>query len=122
MDSATFDSVTRNLGRVVSRRAALGGLLAGTLAATAGTMTETEAKRRKGKGKGKRRRTLRPGERCQTTRQCQHIDGYICAQERIFSEERVCCGGIDALCDETGAGGRSCCYGYLCASGRCIVV
>lgn len=121
MDSTTFDTVTRNLSRVGSRRVALGGLLAGALALTAGTAApETTAKRRK--GKGKKQRALRPGDRCQSSKQCRQFDGdYICGRERIFSDERVCCGGVDALCDETG-GQRQCCYGYLCAGGRCIVV
>lgn len=121
MDSTTFDTVTRNLSTVVSRRYALGGLLAGALAITAGSAApETRAKRRR---KAKKQRALRPGDRCKTTNQCWQFDGdYICAPTRIFSDERVCCGGLDALCDETGAGKRSCCFGYLCASGRCIVV
>jgi hypothetical protein len=123
MDSTTFDTVARSLSTVVSRRSALRGLLAGALAVTAGrAVSETSAKRRTGKGKGKKQRDLRPGDRCKTTKQCHAINGdYLCAPTRIFSDERVCCGGPDALCDETG-GKRQCCYGYLCASGRCIVV
>ena len=122
MDNTTFDTVARTLSTGVSRRSALRGLVAGALAVTVGGATpgtETEAKRRR----SKKRRPLRPGDRCTTSKQCQHIDGgYICGQPRIFAEDRVCCGGIGALCDETGAKGRSCCYGYLCASGHCIVV
>lgn len=120
MDSTTFDTVARSLSSGISRRSALGGLLAGALALTAGAAPETAAKRHK--GKGKKQRALRPGDRCTSSKQCRQVDGdYICGQDRIFSDERVCCGGIDALCDESG-GDRACCYGYLCASGRCIVV
>ncbi|MFT4040681.1 MAG: hypothetical protein QM692_21050 [Thermomicrobiales bacterium] len=131
MDTATFDTLARALSAThtagsVSRRAALRGLAGGALAIATGaalTPPATEARRRKGKGKGnKKTQARRPGERCQTTTQCQKTDAdFICGQPRIFAAERVCCGGIDALCDETG-GSRACCYGYLCASGRCIVV
>ena len=123
MNSTTIDTVARKLSVGVSRRSALRGLVAGALAITAGSAAlETSAKRRR-KTRKKQQRALRPGQFCQTTKQCQHIDGnYICGRTGPFTAERVCCGGIDALCDETGASGRSCCYGYLCASGRCIVV
>lgn len=131
MDSTTFDTVARNLGTlttlepVISRRSALRGLVAGALAVAGGSAArETEARRGKkqGKNKGKKNRTLRPGDVCKTDRQCRGTNDYICGRPRIFSEERVCCGALDALCDETGASGQRCCSGYLCASGRCIVV
>ena len=126
MDSNTFDTVARNIGSlntletVVSRRSALRGLLAGTLAVAAGgAALETEARR----GKAKKSRKLRPGDFCETDKQCRHIsDDTICGRTGPFTAERVCCGGLDALCDETGKGGQRCCYGYACASGRCIVV
>jgi hypothetical protein len=127
MDRTTFATVTRSLRTVVSRRSALHGLVAGALAVTAGSdLPETSARRRTGKGtgkgKGKKGRSLRPGDRCQTTKQCRAIDdAFLCAPTRLFSDERVCCGGLDALCDETG-GTRPCCSGSLCASGRCLVV
>jgi hypothetical protein len=121
MNNTTIDTVARHLSTGVSRRAALRGLVAGALAITAGSAArDTSAKRRR---KAKKRRALRPGQFCQTSKQCQHSDGnYLCGRTGPFTDERVCCGGLDALCDETGASGRSCCYGYLCASGRCIVV
>lgn len=131
MDSTTFDLMTRTLGTretqapVISRRSALRGLLAGALAvAGGGAALEADARRGKKHGKrGKKKtRALRPGDFCQTDRQCRGTNDYICGRPRIFSEERVCCGALDALCDETGASGQRCCYGYLCASGRCIVV
>ncbi|MEZ4564855.1 MAG: hypothetical protein R2853_19165 [Thermomicrobiales bacterium] len=126
MDSTTFDTVVRSLGAletVVSRRTALRGLAAGALA-VAGGSSALEAAARKGRksGKGKKNRKPRPGDFCKTDKQCCNTPDYICGRPRIFSEERVCCGAIDALCDETGKGGQRCCYGYLCASGRCIVV
>lgn len=136
MDSTTFDTVARNLGTlgtlhaqepVVSRRTALRGLVAGALAVAAGSAA-LEAEARKGRkggtsGKGKKKnRKLHPGDFCKTDKQCRNTNDYICGRPRIFSEERVCCGGLDALCDETGQSGQRCCYGYLCASGRCIVV
>lgn len=127
MDSTTFDTVVRSLGAletVVSRRTALRGLAAGALA-VAGGATALEAGARKGRksGKGKKNRKLRPGDFCKTDKQCRHISGdTICGRTGPFTAERVCCGGLDALCDETGKGGQRCCYGYLCASGRCIVV
>ena len=123
MDSNTFDIVTRNLGTldtVVSRRSALRGLVAGALAiAAGGTVLETEARRKKNR---KKNRKLQPGDFCKTDKQCRNTDGYICGRPSIFSDERVCCGALDAVCDESGKGGRRCCYGYLCSSGRCIVV
>jgi hypothetical protein len=127
MDSHTFDTVTRNLGTqeiVVSRRTALRGLLAGALAVTGGSAAlETEARKGKMTRKNKKQsRKLQPGDFCKNDQQCRNTNDYICGRPRIFSEERVCCGAIDALCDETGKGGQRCCYGYLCASGRCIVV
>ena len=134
MDYTTFDTLTRSLGSVttqeavISRRSALRGLVAGTLALAGGASAlETQARRgkKKGKGKGKgkkKNRQLQPGDICQTDKQCRGTSDYICGRPRIFSEERVCCGALDALCDETGQSGQRCCYGYLCASGRCIVV
>ena len=128
MDSTTFDTVARNLGNletVVTRRTALRGLVAGALAVAGGRAAlETEARKGKGKGKGKgkKNRKLQPGDFCKNDKQCRNTPDYICGRPRIFSEERVCCGAIDALCDETGKSGQRCCYGYLCASGRCIVV
>jgi hypothetical protein len=124
MNSTTVDTVARNLSVGVSRRSALRGLLAGALAITAGSSAlETSAKRRRKTKKAKQQRRLRPGDFCRTTRECQHLGGdVICGRTGPFTAERVCCGGLDALCDETGASGQSCCYGYLCASGRCIVV
>jgi hypothetical protein len=129
MDSTTFDTVARHLGSletVVSRRSALRGLFAGALAVAGGSAAlEADARkgRKSGKGKGKKQsRKLRPGNFCKTDKQCRHISGdTICGRTGPFTAERVCCGGLDALCDETGKGQR-CCYGYLCASGRCIVV
>ncbi|HZH06701.1 MAG TPA: hypothetical protein VEY69_08505, partial [Lautropia sp.] len=93
----------------------------GTLAVAAGgAVLETEA--RPGKSK-KRSRKLRPGDFCKTDKQCRHISGdTICGRTGPFTAERVCCGGLDALCDETGKGGQRCCYGYACAGGHCIVV
>lgn len=127
MDSTTFDTVTRNLGTlntqnpIVSRRTALRSLVAGALAVAGGSAAlETEA--RKGRKHKKQSRKLRPGDFCKNDKQCRNTNDYICGRPRIFSEERVCCGALDALCDETGKGGQRCCYGYLCASGRCIVV
>jgi hypothetical protein len=124
MNSTTIDTVARKLSVGVSRRSALRGLVAGALAITAGSAAlETSAKRRRKTRKTKPQRRLRPGDFCRTTRQCQHLGGdVICGRTGPFTNERICCGGIDALCDETGASGRACCYGYLCASGRCIVV
>ena len=130
MDSTTFDTVTRNLGAlntretVVSRRTALRGLVAGALAVAGGSAAlETEARKGKKHKKQQQRRKLRPGDFCKTDKQCRHISGdTICGRTGPFTAERVCCGAIDALCDETGKGGQRCCYGYLCASGRCIVV
>ena len=134
MDHTTFDTLTRSLGSVttqeavISRRSALRGLVAGTLALAGGASAlETQARRgkKKGKGKGKgkkKNRQLQPGDFCQTDKQCRTTPDFICGRPRIFSEERVCCGALDALCDETGQSGQRCCYGYLCASGRCIVV
>src|SRR3954453_9000397 len=121
MDSTTFDTIARTMSTTISRRSALRGLVAGALAVTAGgAALETSAKRQR---KGKKQRVLQPGDFCQTDKQCQHFNGdYICGPKRIFSDERVCCGGVDALCDETEVTAQSCCYGYLCASGRCIVV
>jgi hypothetical protein len=130
MDSNRFDIVARNLGTLgnletgVSRRSALRGLVAGTLAlAGGGAVLETEARRGKGKNrKNRRKKSLKPGDFCKTDKQCRRTSDYICGRPQIFSEERVCCGVLDAHCDETGLGGRRCCYGYLCASGRCVVV
>ena len=134
MDSHTFDTVTRNLGTlgslntretVVSRRTALRGLVAGALAVAGGSAAlETEARKgRQNKKNTKQSRKLRPGDFCKNDKQCRHISGdTICGRTGPFTAERVCCGGLDALCDETGKGGQRCCYGYLCASGRCIVV
>lgn len=132
MDSTTFDTVARNIGTLgtqepaISRRFALRGLVAGALAIAGGSAAlESEARkgRKSGKGRGKKKnRALRPGDFCKTDTQCRSTPDYICGRPRIFSEERVCCGALDALCDETGASGQRCCYGYLCASGRCIVV
>ncbi len=121
MDSTTFDTVTRNLGTAVTRRSALRGLVAGALAVTVGgAALESSAKRHR---KSKKQKHLKPGAFCQTDKQCRHFSAdYICGPVRPFTDERVCCGALDALCDETGASGQSCCYGYLCASGRCIVV
>lgn len=135
MERTTFDTVARTLGTlgtqgktnsqepVVSRRTALRGLVAAALA-VAGGSTALEAEARKGRKAKNRQKSkkLRPGDFCKTDKQCRSTNDYICGRPRIFSEERVCCGGLDALCDETGQGGQRCCYGYLCASGRCIVV
>jgi hypothetical protein len=120
----TIDTVARTLSTGLSRRSALRGLVAGALAVTAGsTARDTSAKRRRTAKQAKKQRRLRPGQFCRTTKQCQHLGGdVICGRTGPFTEEQICCGGLDALCDETGASGRSCCYGYLCASGRCIVV
>lgn len=123
MENTTFDIVTRHVGSletVVSRRSALRGLVAGALAmAAGGAALEGEARR---KGKKRKGRKLQPGDFCRTDKQCRHIGGdSICGRTGPFTDERVCCGALDALCDETGKGQR-CCYGYLCASGRCIVV
>ena len=127
MDSNSFDTVTRNLGTldtVVSRRSALRSLVAGALTLAGGSAAlEAEARRGKAKGKNKKTRKLQPGDFCRTGKQCRHISGdTICGRTGPFTDERVCCGGLDALCDETGQSGQRCCYGYLCASGRCIVV
>ncbi len=129
MDSTTFDTVARNLGSlntretVVSRRTVLRGLMAGALAvAGGGAALETEARKGRKAKNSKKNRKLQPGDFCKTDKQCRGTNDYICGRPRIFSEERVCCGALDALCDETGKGGQCCCYGYLCASGRCIVV
>ena len=123
MENTTFDIVTRNFGSldtVVSRRTALRGLVAGALAmAAGGAALEGEAQRKR---KQQKKRKLQPGDFCRTDTQCRHISGdTICGRTGPFTGERVCCGARDALCDETGKGQR-CCYGYLCASGRCIVV
>jgi hypothetical protein len=124
MNSATVDTVARTLSTDLSRRSALRGLLAGALAITAGSAAlETSAKRRRKGRKTRPQWRLRPENFCRTSKQCQHLGGdVICGRTGPFTAERVCCGGLDALCDETGASGQSCCYGYLCASGRCIVV
>ena len=126
MDTTTFDTLTRSLTATSTRRSALRGLVAGTLALAGGASAlETQARRGKkqGTGKGKKKnRQLQPGDICQTDKQCRTTPDFICGRPRIFSEERVCCGALDALCDETGQSGQRCCYGYLCASGRCIVV
>ena len=123
MENTTFDIVTRHVGSletVVSRRSALRGLVAGALAmAAGGAALEGEAQRKR---KQQKKRKLQPGDFCRTDTQCRHISGdTICGRTGPFTGERVCCGARDALCDETGKGQR-CCYGYLCASGRCIVV
>ena len=123
MENTTFDIVTRHVGSletVVSRRSALRGLVAGALAmAAGGAALEGEAQRKR---KQQKKRKLQPGDFCRTDKQCRHIGGdSICGRTGPFTDERVCCGALDALCDETGKGQR-CCYGYLCASGRCIVV
>ena len=135
MERTTCDTVARTLGTlgtqgktnsqepVVSRRTALRGLVAAALA-VAGGSTALEAEARKGRKAKNRQKSkkLRPGDFCKTDKQCRHISGdTICGRTGPFTDERVCCGGLDALCDETGKGQR-CCYGYLCASGRCIVV
>ena len=127
MENTTFDIVTRNFGSLdtlVSRRTALRGLVAAALA-VAGGSAALEAEARKGRKAKNRQKSkkLRPGDFCKTDKQCRHISGdTICGRTGPFTDERVCCGGLDALCDETGQGGQRCCYGYLCASGRCIVV
>lgn len=121
MDSTTFDTVALSLSTAVTRRSALRCLVAGALAVSAGRAAmDSSAKRHR---KSRKQKNLRPGDFCQTDTQCQHFNAdYICGPTRPFTDERVCCGALDALCDETGASAQSCCYGFLCVSGRCIVV
>ena len=58
MDGSHFDTLTRSLTGVRSRRGALGALLAGTLSSFG--VTETEAKKKKKKKKKKRPTTTSP--------------------------------------------------------------
>ena len=127
MATTMFDSLTRELGSGMTRRAALRSLVAGAAAAVAGGAIlahEAEGKRRRKKArKGGNRTTqpqtkLQPGERCQTTSQC--VSGYICeVPVNGSNSDLYCSGGQGAICGAPNGDGDDtypfCAVGYECS-------
>ena len=148
MESTTFDGITRHLGRSLTRRSALRGLVAGAVAAVAGAavlIPPSEAKRRRKKKTRKRRQQtgsqtpgttgtqtpgtqtpggqnqnqqLPPGSRCEVSAQC--TAGYICeVPVNGSNSDRFCSGGPGAVCGAPNGDGDD--TAPFCAVGhRCV--
>jgi hypothetical protein len=125
MDSTTFDGITRNLGRTLTRRSALRGFVASATAIVAGgallQAEETSAKRRKKGRKGmsgtQTGSFLRSGELCQSDNQCNFAqDHQICeVPQNASNSDHRCCGAQGAVCggvnDDGDFIGPLCCIG-----------
>ncbi len=129
MDSQTLDTLARTVSTSMTRRSALRGLFAASLASVAGgsllLSEEASAKRRKkgkkgGKGGGTQTPTGQgqaPGTRCQTSSQCQST--YICAVPVNGSNSDLyCSGGQGAICGAPNEDGDDtfpfCAVGHRC--------
>src|SRR6188768_1524914 len=126
MATTMFDSLTRELGSGMTRRAALRSLFAGAAAVVAGGAVlthEAEGKRRPKKTRKGSKPTnqqptkLSPGERCQTTSQC--VSGYICeVPVNGSNSDLYCSGGQGAICGAPNGDGDDtfpfCAVGFAC--------
>jgi hypothetical protein len=134
MDSQTLDTIARTVGTSMTRRSALRGLVATTVATVAGGALllgdDAAAKRRKKGKKGKKGQKgqtdtptqggtqgLPPGSRCQTSSQCQTT--YICeVPVNGSNSDRYCSGGQGAICGAPNGDGDDtfpyCAVGYRC--------
>lgn len=132
MDSQTLDTLARTVNTSLTRRSALRGLFAASLASVAGgsllLSDDASAKRRKKGKKGKKGGTgsqgqpagtqgQAPGTRCQSSAQCQAT--YLCAVPVNGSNsDRYCSGGQGAICGAPNGDGDDtfpfCAVGHRC--------
>ncbi|MFT4040214.1 MAG: hypothetical protein QM692_18690 [Thermomicrobiales bacterium] len=107
MDTSTFDTITRSLARIRSRRAALGVLAAG-LAAVAGPTSQLEAKKKK---KPKKVTLCLNGETITVAK--KQRNGYI----RQGATAGKCAAGSAGCASDAGcnAGARETCQNGVCA-------
>jgi hypothetical protein len=138
MDSQTLDTLARTVSASMTRRSALRGLFAASLASVAGgsllLSEDASAKRRKKGKKGKKTKGnggngdngggtppqhqgLPPGTRCQSTSQC--TTGYICeVPVNGSNSDLYCSGGQGAICGAPNGDGDDtfpyCAVGYRC--------
>jgi hypothetical protein len=125
METTTFDGIARSLSSSTTRRSALRGLVAGAMAAVAGSALlhadDASAKRRNQQSNGNRRQ---PGAFCDSSSQCQTDKGYICAVAvNAGNSDKTCAGGPGAVCgpktedlDDTAP---FCAVGHECVNGVC---
>ena len=132
MDSQTLDTLARTVNTSLTRRSALRGLFAASLASVAGgslLLGENASARRRGGKKGKKGKGQTgggqsptgqgqaPGTRCQTSSQCQAT--YICAVPVNGSNSDLyCSGGQGAICGAPNEDGDDtfpfCAVGHRC--------
>lgn len=127
MATTTFDTLARELGTSLTRRAALRGLFAGAVAAVAGGAVlshETAAKRRRKRGRKARTQFLAPGAFCSNNSQCNAGKGYICAVAvNAGNSDKTCSGAAGAVCGAPNGDGDDtapfCAVGFRCVNGIC---
>ena len=131
MDSQTLDTLARTVNTSLTRRSALRGLFAASLASVAGgslLLGEDASARRRKKGKKGKGQTgtggqsptgqgQAPGTRCQTSSQCQSTS--ICAVPVNGSNSDLyCSGGQGAICGAPNGDGDDtfpfCAVGHRC--------
>jgi hypothetical protein len=132
MDSTTLDTLARTVSTSLTRRSALRGLFAASLATVAGgsllLSDDASARRRKKGKKGKKSQDgtttppstsqgLPPGSRCQSSSQCTAT--YICeVPVNGSNSDRYCSGGQGAICGAPNDDGDDtypyCAVGYRC--------
>jgi hypothetical protein len=122
MDGLQFDSLTRLVGAVSTRRFALRATLGGAAAAVglAAMAGESAAKKKKRK-KCKKCKPLDADASCTTNKQCcTNETNRACAvPENASSSDKTCCGALNGECG--GFDGMStiapfCCADYVCSS------
>ncbi len=130
MDATNFDAITRLAGRSLNRREALHGMMAGALAAIAGSALlasdDAVAKRRNKGGKKGNKGTVRQnpgpaklpsGALCQSDSQCNFQEKQICeVPQNASNSDHRCCGAQGAVCGGVNADGDF--IGPLCCIGE----
>jgi hypothetical protein len=125
MDSQTLDTLARTVSTSMTRRSALRGLFAASVATVAGgalLMSEDASAKRRKKGKKSQSQTpatqgLPPGTRGQSSSQCQAT--YICeVPVNGSNSDRYCSGGQGAICGAPNGDGDDtfpfCAVGFRC--------
>lgn len=117
MDDAAFDRVSRSGNRFLSRRAVLGTLAGGGLAALAGMGFAADAKRRKHRRRPKTCTAFR--QPCASNRECC-TNALTNCDVTPSSTEKVCCfplGAFDCVTDADCCGANAVCRPHGCAEG-----
>jgi hypothetical protein len=124
MDGLRFESLTRIVDAVSTRRIALRSALAGAaasgVAAVGLTSSSSDTEAKKKKKKCKKCKPLDADELCDTNKQCcTNETNRACAvAENASSGDRTCCGSLNAVCggidenDDTVA--PFCCAEFAC--------